>query len=112
MAFGLTGAPNTFLSAMTDTLQPVLGKCALVFFDGILVYSPSFEDHLQHLETVLHLLAKDNWKVKMSKCEFAKTLKAYLGHIISSHEVSKREMSLIISYNQFWCLTSITNHVD
>jgi hypothetical protein len=23
----------------------------------------------------------------------------------------EREMSLIISYNQFWCLTSITNHV-
>jgi hypothetical protein len=24
----------------------------------------------------------------------------------------EREMSLIISSNQFWCLTSITNHVD
>jgi hypothetical protein len=24
----------------------------------------------------------------------------------------EREMSLIISYNRFWGLTSITNHVD
>ncbi|NAW18925.1 RNA-directed DNA polymerase, partial [Salmonella sp. hn-f5] len=32
MAFGLTGAPNTFLSAMNDTLQPVLRKSAIVFF--------------------------------------------------------------------------------
>jgi hypothetical protein len=24
----------------------------------------------------------------------------------------EREMGLIISYNRFWCLTSITNHVD
>lgn len=35
MAFGLTGAPNTFLEAMNDTLSPVLCKCALVFFDDI-----------------------------------------------------------------------------
>lgn len=31
MAFGLIGAPNTFLSAMNETLKPVLRKCALVF---------------------------------------------------------------------------------
>ena len=31
MAFGLTGAPNTFLEAMNDTLAPVLRKCDLVF---------------------------------------------------------------------------------
>jgi hypothetical protein len=26
--------------------------------------------------------------------------------------IIERKMSLNISYNQFWCLTSITNHVD
>jgi hypothetical protein len=26
--------------------------------------------------------------------------------------LSEREMSLINFYNQFWCLTSIANHVD
>jgi hypothetical protein len=31
MAFGLTGAPNTFLAAMSETLQSVLRKCVLVF---------------------------------------------------------------------------------
>jgi hypothetical protein len=25
---------------------------------------------------------------------------------------TEREMGLTISYNQFWCLTSITNHID
>jgi hypothetical protein len=39
MAFGLTGAPNTFLDAMNTTLAPVLRKCALVSFDDILIYS-------------------------------------------------------------------------
>jgi hypothetical protein len=41
MAFGLCGAPSTFQTAMNITLAPLLRKCVLVFFDDILVYSPS-----------------------------------------------------------------------
>lgn len=88
MAFGLTGAPNTFLGAMNDTLAPVLRRCALVFFDDILIYSPTFESHLQHLSEVLTLLKQDHWKIKLSKCAFAQTTIAYLGHIISAHGVA------------------------
>lgn len=71
MSFELTGAPNTFLSDMNETLKPVLRKCALVFFDDILIYNHSFEDHLEHLGSVLQLLSNGKWKVKMSRCEFA-----------------------------------------
>lgn len=49
MAFGLTGAPNSFQGAMNTTLHSLLRKCVLVFFDDILVYSTSYEQHLQHL---------------------------------------------------------------
>jgi hypothetical protein len=31
---------------------------------------------------------------------------------ITKKEEIEREMGLNISYNRFWCLTSITNHVD
>lgn len=48
MSFGLTGAPNSFQGAMNTTLHPLLRKCALVFFDDILVYNASYEDHVQH----------------------------------------------------------------
>jgi hypothetical protein len=88
MAFGLTGAPNTFLGAMNETLKPILRKCVLVFFDDILVYSPSFEAHVLHLQTVLQLLKDHQWKVKMSKCEFAKNQVAYLGHVITAQGVA------------------------
>lgn len=87
MSFGLTGAPNTFLRAMNKTLQPVLRKCALVFYD-ILVYSKTFEDHIVHLQTILQLLMDDQWKVKLSKCEFGQTQISYLGHIISEKGVA------------------------
>ena len=64
MAFGLTGAPATFQHAMNASLAPVLRKFALVFFDDILIYSKTFSEHLQHLETVLSILDKDKWRVK------------------------------------------------
>lgn len=88
MAFGLTGAPNTFQGAMNTTLLLLLHKCALVFFDDILVYSHTLEEHVHHLRQVFTLLSQDRWIVKFSKCRFAKQSIAYLGHIVSSQGVS------------------------
>lgn len=88
MSFGLCGAPGTFQGAMNFTLQPLLRKCALVFFDDILVYSKSFADHVEHLRQVFQLLLADSWKVKLSKCSFAQRQIAYLGHIISQEGIS------------------------
>lgn len=88
MSFGLTGAPATFQKAMNDTLASVLRKFALVFFDDILVYSPTLESHAQHLQHVLQLLLDHQWKVKLSKCSFAQKQLSYLGHIIGEQGVS------------------------
>ncbi|XP_021317789.1 uncharacterized protein LOC110435983 [Sorghum bicolor] len=88
MSFGLTGAPNTFQGAMNVTLKPLLRVCVIVFFDDILVYSPSWEQHLVHLRQVFELLQQDQWLVKLSKCRFAQESIAYLGHVISADGVS------------------------
>jgi hypothetical protein len=88
MAFGLTGAPDTFQKAMNKTLALVQRKCALVFFDDILVYNSFLADHVTHLTRVFELLAADQWKVKLSKCSFAQNQIAYLGHVISSQGVA------------------------
>ena len=49
MAFGLTGASATFLKAMSTTLHPLLRKYVLIFFDDILIFSRSYEEHVEHL---------------------------------------------------------------
>lgn len=84
MSFGLTGAPGSFQDAMNTTLQPYLRKFVLVFFDDILIYSATLEQHLQHIRLVFDLLARDQWKLKLTKCSFAQSQISYLGHTISA----------------------------
>ena len=87
MLFGLTNAPATFQSLMNVFTRPYLRRFILVFFDNILVYSESWEDHLSHLHTVLTILAINQLFAKESKCRFGVQTMVYLGHIISEHGV-------------------------
>jgi hypothetical protein len=88
MAFGLTGAPVTFQHAMNASLAPILWKFALVFFDNILIYNATYDQHLIHIRALLEILQKDKWQVKASKCDFMQQKIAYLGHVIPGDGVS------------------------
>lgn len=49
MPVGLCNASSTFQATMNELLKMFLHRFVAVFFDDILVYSPSFEDHIRHL---------------------------------------------------------------
>ena len=84
LSFGLTNAPATFQRVMNDTFRDLLGVSVLVYLDDILVFSPTAEQHLQHLRTVLERLRKHQFYAKVSKCSFGMTELPFLGHVISS----------------------------
>ncbi|GAU31857.1 hypothetical protein TSUD_114680 [Trifolium subterraneum] len=85
MPFGLSNAPASFQSLMNHVFQAQLRKSVLVFFDDILVYSPTWSAHLTHLTEVLQLMRHHTLFAKLSKCCFGFTEVDYLGHTIS-HE--------------------------
>lgn len=72
---------------MNSIFQAHLRKFVLVLFDDILVYSPSWDSHLQHIRTILRTLGEHQLFLKRSKCSFAQTTVAYLGHIVSQEGV-------------------------
>ncbi|KAD5962022.1 hypothetical protein E3N88_13495 [Mikania micrantha] len=87
MPFGLTNAPSSFQSAMNDLFRPYLRRFIFVFFDDILIYSPSLKQHIANLTVALELLEKIQSYAKLSKCCFGQTKISFLGHIVSKEGV-------------------------
>ena len=70
MSFGLMNTPAAFMDLMHRVFQPYLDQFVVVFFDDILIYSQSEEEHEDHLRIVLQALRDHQVYAKFSKCEF------------------------------------------
>ena len=70
MPFGLTNAPSTYQGLINSIFKPFLRKLVPIFFDDILIYSKSWEEHVQHVDRVLLLLKENGLYAKPSKCFF------------------------------------------
>ena len=84
MPFGLTNAPATFQRCM-DVVLSGLKYNSLVYLDDILVYSFTFEEHLNRLEAIFIRLQQANLKLHSVKCTFILPKITYLGFVIDQN---------------------------
>ncbi|GFY06297.1 retrovirus-related Pol polyprotein from transposon 17.6 [Trichonephila clavipes] len=87
MPFGLSGAAPNFQKAIDIILKPVIGRFVLVYMDDVITTSPSFNEHLDHLNQVFILLRDAGLILNKDKCHFARDKLKYLGLVISKEEI-------------------------
>jgi len=85
--FGHVDSSAVMSRALTAALVGVLGVCALLYIDDIVVYSRNEAEHFQHLEDVFLKLRNAGLRVKITKCDFFRDKIQFLGHTISKDGV-------------------------
>ena len=83
MPFGLQGAPATFQRLMDKVVQG-LEPFSAVYLDDLVIFSKTWEEHLQHVREVLQRLRSAGLTAKAKKCQFGMAQCVYLGHIVGS----------------------------
>ena len=87
MPFGLTNASAVFQTLVNDVLRDMLNKFVFVYLDDILIFSRSFEEHVQQVRLVLQRLLENRLYVQAEKCEFHLSSVQFLGFVVERGQI-------------------------
>ncbi|MBW0519421.1 hypothetical protein O181_059136 [Austropuccinia psidii MF-1] len=84
MPLGIKNAPAHFQAIMDTIFQKeILEGWMVVYIDDIIIYSDTWEDHVQYIDGVLCKYTPINLKISLKKCNFGQQELLALGHKVS-----------------------------
>ncbi|CAB0028377.1 unnamed protein product [Trichogramma brassicae] len=96
LPFGLKTSPAIFQRIMSNIIRKNdLAGFTVCYIDDLLIFSKTFNEHIDHLKKLFQAIKKEGFRLKFSKCAFAKDSVKYLGHIIQNNSVKPLNDNLI-----------------
>ncbi|MBW0521250.1 hypothetical protein O181_060965 [Austropuccinia psidii MF-1] len=99
MPFGIKNAAAHF-QRMMDTIfqKEILEGWMVVYIDDIIIYSETWEDHVQYIDRVLSKCTPINLKISLKKCNFGQQELLALGHNVSglSLEIDQNKVEEVL----------------
>lgn len=95
LPFGLKNSPMTFVRLMNEVLRGYLDDFVQVYLDDIVIYSDSFDNHLDHLAKVLERLSRHGLTCHPKKCRIGTTEISFLGHLVDAEGIQKQPEKLL-----------------
>ena len=87
LPFGLTNSPATYQRLMEECLGSLNMSICIIYLDDIIIFSKTFEEHLERLDKVLTRLKSCNLKLAPEKCCFFTDKVKFLGHVVSRNGI-------------------------
>jgi hypothetical protein len=75
------------MGLMNEVLRAFIGKFMVVYFDDILIYNTSIDEHIDHLRAVFNALHDAHLFDNHEKCTFCTDRVLFPGYVVTPHVI-------------------------